>query len=51
MDSLKLQFQEIDASEASVIYGGEPTTETSLAYDIGWVIGFSFYCKYVLRIC
>jgi hypothetical protein len=39
-----IQFEEIDASEASFIYGGEPTTETSLAYDIGWVIGFWIFC-------
>jgi len=45
MELTNIGYQEIDVSEASCIYGGEPTTETSLAYDIGWVIGFMIFCN------
>ena len=41
MLTTQIQYQELDASEASFISGGAPTTETSLAYDIGWLIGYS----------
>ena len=39
METVKMNYMEISIAEASAIYGGEPTTETSLAYDLGWLIG------------
>lgn len=44
MKTTELSFQEINALEAMDIYGGAPTTETSLIYDLAWGIGFLIYC-------
>lgn len=44
MTTTEIKFQEIDASEALDIYGGAPTKDTSLAYDIAWTCGFIIYC-------
>lgn len=43
METSEIKFQEINASEALDIIGGSPTTETSFAYDIGWVIGVAIF--------
>ncbi|MGL5272323.1 MAG: hypothetical protein ACRC8J_02415 [Phocaeicola sp.] len=31
-------FSELSVNEAMVIYGGEPTKDTSFGYDIAWYI-------------